>query len=120
MDGDVAALRAELELAMGRVTQLKVALDRAEGKVPQRKVPHYSVIENAAHEVGQELSRRVQERMLNEVVAEQPSVAKCPACGMRCSLTTKRRTVLSGDGRISLQEQVGHCPVCRRDFFPAA
>jgi hypothetical protein len=120
MDGDIVALRAELELAMERVTQLKVALDQAEGKRSRRRVPHYSVIENAAHEVGQELSRRVQERMLHEVVAEQPSVAKCPGCGTRCSLTTKCRTVLSGDGRISVQDQVGHCPVCRRDFFPSA
>lgn len=120
MDGDVAALRAELALAMGRVTQLKVALDRAEGKRPVGKVPHYSVIEDAAHELGQELSRRVQAQMLNEVVAEQARVAKCPACGTRCELTTKRRGVLSGDGRISVQDQVGHCPVCRRDFFPSA
>lgn len=120
MDGEVAALRAELELAMERVTQLKVALDRAEGKRPAREVPHYSVIEDAAHELGQALSRRVQERMLHEVVAEQPSVAKCPACGTRCALTTKRRDVLSGDGRIGVPDQVGHCPVCRRDFFPSA
>jgi hypothetical protein len=120
MDGDIVALRAELELAMERVARLKVALDRAEGNRPLQKVPHYSVIEDAAHEVGQELSRRVQERMLHEVVAEQPIVAKCPACGTRCALRTQGRDVLSGDGRISVQDQVGHCPVCRRDFFPSA
>lgn len=120
MDGEDVALRAELELALERITQFKVALDRVEGKRPRGKVPHFSVIEDAAHAVGQELSRRVQERMLNEVVAEQPSVAKCPDCGTRCALTTKRREVLSGDGRIGVQDQVGHCPVCRRDFFPSA
>jgi hypothetical protein len=119
MDGEKAALRAELGLAMERVTQLKVALDRAEGKRPAGKVPHYSVIEDAAHEVGQELSRKVQERMLHEVVAEQPLVAKCPGCGTRCELKSKARQVLSGDGRISVQEQIGYCPVCRRDFFPS-
>lgn len=120
MDGDVAALRTELRDTMRRASKLKVALDQAEGRLPKSDVPHYSLIEDAAHELGQELSRMVQERMLNEVVAEQPSVAKCPACGTRCELKSKRRTVLSGDGRVSLQDQVGHCPVCRRDFFPAA
>lgn len=118
MDGDQSALRTEFELAFKRVTELKVALDQAEGRLPRTEIPHYSVIENAAHEVGQMLSRMVQERMLNELVAAQPSAGKCPTCGTRCSLKPRRRKVLSGDGRVELQELVGSCPACRRDFFP--
>lgn len=118
MDGDRSALQAEFELAFKRVTELKVQLDQAEGRLPKTEIPHYSVIENAAHEIGQLLSRAVQQRMLNELVAAQPSVAKCPSCGTRCSLKPHHRNVLSGDGRVELQELVGHCPACRRDFFP--
>ena len=120
MDGDRSALRTEFEWAMKRATELKVELDQAEGRLPKTEIPHYSVIENAAHEVGQLLSRMVQQKMLNELVAAQPTVAKCPACGTRCSLKPRQRKVLSGDGRVELQELVGSCPACRRDFFPLA
>jgi uncharacterized protein with PIN domain len=120
MDGDVGALEMELASLMRRAAEVKVGLDQAEGRLPKSGVPHYSLIENAAHELGQLLSRMVQEQMLNEVVAVQPNSSKCPACGTRCSLETTSRKVLSGDGRVDLQELVGHCPVCRRDFFPSA
>lgn len=120
MDGDVIGIRTEFELAMKRAAELKVGLDQAEGRLPKTGVPHYSLIEDAAHEVGKLLSRMVQERMLNEVVAAQPTVSKCPGCGTRCELKPTRRKVLSGDGRVELQELVGHCPTCRRDFFPLA
>jgi hypothetical protein len=118
MEGNTSELRTEFELAMKRAAELKVGLDQAEGRLPKTGVPHYSLIEDAAHEVGQLLSRMVQQRMLNEVVAVHPTVAKCPSCGTRCSLEPKQRNVLSGDGQVELQELVGHCPACRRDFFP--
>lgn len=118
MDGDYSALRTEFESVMKRTIELKVQLDQAEGRLPKTEIPHYSVIENAAHEVGQLVSRMVQERMLNELVATQPSSAKCPTCKTQCSLKPRRRKILSGDGRVELQELVGHCPACRRDFFP--
>mgnify|MGYP003349948626 CR=1 FL=1 len=120
MDGEQSLLQAEFELAFKRVTELKVALDQAEGRLPKTEIPHYSAIENAAHEIGQLLSRKVQERVLDELVAAQPSAGKCPTCGTRCSLKPRRRGVLSGDGRVELQELVGSCPACRRDFFPLA
>ena len=120
MDGERSALRTEFEVALKRVTQLKVELDQAEGRLPKTEIPHYSVIENAAHEVGQLLSRMVQQQMLNELVAAQPPISKCPGCGTRCSLKPHHRKVLSGDGRVELQELVGYCPACRRDFFPLA
>lgn len=118
MEGVVVELRAELEASMRRSAELKVALDQAEGRVPKTGVPHYMLIENAAHEVGQLLSRMIQQRAVNELVASQLPVAKCPSCGTRCELKPTHREVLSGDGRVELQELVGHCPTCRRDFFP--
>ena len=120
MDGGAVELRAEWEASIKRTAALKVELDQAEGRLPKTGVPHYMLIENAAHEVGQLLSRLVQQQTLNELVAGQPSVAKCPGCGTRCALEPTQREVLSGDGRVELQELVGHCPACRRDFFPLA
>lgn len=120
MEGSVVELQAELEATMRRSAELKVALDQAEGRLPKTGVPHYTLIENAAHEVGQLLSRMIQQQAVNELVAVHVPVAKCPGCGARCKLQPTHREVLSGDGRVELQELVGHCPACRRDFFPLA
>ena len=106
MDGDVGALEMELASLMRRAAEVKVGLDQAEGRLPKSGVPHYSLIENAAHELGQLLSRMVQEQMLNEVVAVQPNSSKCPACGTRCSLETTSRKVLSGDGRVEFGDHL--------------
>jgi hypothetical protein len=44
----------------------------------------------------------------------------CPACGKMCSLETVPRPMVVRGGDATLNEPVGHCPTCRRDFFPAA
>lgn len=46
--------------------------------------------------------------------------APCPTCGRICSLKTAPRSVVVRGGEAELHEPVGHCPKCRRDFFPAA
>jgi len=46
--------------------------------------------------------------------------AACPGCGRMCELQRKPRTVAVRGGSADLAEPVGHCPTCRRDFFPSA
>ena len=118
MDDQTALLREEFSRLLQKAAELKVKLDRMEGVV--RGLSHYSVIEGAAHELGREVSRRVQSLHMAGLIAEHPVFARCPQCERRCELQLKRRTVLSGDGPVDLQEVVGHCPCCRRDFFPDA
>jgi hypothetical protein len=49
--------------------------------------------------------------------SEQP----CPECGRVCSLTHEQREVVARIGSLfSHDEPKGHCPACRRDFFPSA
>lgn len=120
MDDRSGQLQAEFQESSRRTAELKVALDLAEGRVPCEGVPHYMLIEEAAHEVGQMVSRMAQQIHMNLLAARQVSVARCPACGGRCELVPKKRTVTSGDGAVELQELKGHCRSCRRDFFPDA
>ncbi len=48
--------------------------------------------------------------------AEQP----CPECSRPCMVQKSPRTLaIRGGGTIPYDEPVCHCPVCRRDFFPA-
>jgi len=46
--------------------------------------------------------------------------APCPICGKACPLTRKSRPVTVRGGTATLEEPMGHCPTCRRDFFPSA
>jgi hypothetical protein len=45
--------------------------------------------------------------------------APCPTCGKMCPLERASRPMLVRGGDATLSEVVGHCPRCRRDFFPA-
>lgn len=53
MDDRLEQLQAEFQETSRRTAELKVELDLAQGKVPREGVPHYILIEEAAHEVGQ-------------------------------------------------------------------
>ena len=117
MEDKMEQLREKLAKTLQEAAELKVALDRADGRI--QGVPHYSVIEDAAHEIGCQLSRLVQQRHMAELVAQCSPSGKCPKCGRMQSLNLKKRAVLSDDGSVELSELAGHCPCCRRAFFPS-
>jgi DNA repair exonuclease SbcCD ATPase subunit len=112
-----ARLRERLERSLREAAEIEVELSRAEGAI--QGVPHYSVIENRAHELGRRLSQQCQQQQMNELAAATDATARCPACETRCDLTARKRTVKTVDGDAELQELVGYCPCCRRSFFPA-
>jgi hypothetical protein len=116
MDGATTILKEKLEQLLREAAEVSVALDRAEGTLVG--VPHYSVIEARAHELGQQLSRQIQARQMGELTAQAAPAAKCPQCGTRCQTRRKKRAVTSIDGPLQVDEPVAHCPRCRRDFFP--
>lgn len=118
MDGKTTELKARLEKLLKEAAEVSVALDRADGTI--QGVPHYSVIELRAHELGRQLSRRIQEQHMGEITAFQVPKAPCPKCGMRCEVFPRKRPVTSIDGPIELQELEGRCPFCRKAFFPSA
>src|SRR4030042_1387127 len=117
MDGDALQLRKKLDDLLREAAEVSVALDRADGTT--EGVPHYSVIEARAHELGQQLSRQIQERRMAEIVAAQVTKGTCPGCGRRRELIPTQRLVTSVDGVVTLQELEGYCTSCRKGFFPA-
>jgi uncharacterized protein with PIN domain len=116
MDGTASALREKLEQLLREAAEVSVAMDRADGTIVG--VPHYSVIEARAHQLGQQLSREIQARQMGVIVSTQMTIAKCPGCGTRCETVPKKRSVKSIDGSVSMEEPVAICPKCRRGFFP--
>jgi hypothetical protein len=116
MDDREAAVAKKLDDLLSEAAATAVELSRLDGTV--RGVPHYTVIELHAHELGQQLSRRIQQRQMTEVAADQLRQHPCPACGARCDVTASTREVGSIDGPLALQEVEGYCGKCRRSFFP--
>ena len=45
---------------------------------------------------------------------EQP----CPGCGRLCAVRRAERSLNVRAGPVTQREPIGHCPDCRRDFFP--
>jgi DNA repair exonuclease SbcCD ATPase subunit len=113
-------LKERLEGLLREAAEVEVELSRADGTISG--VPHYSVIEGRAHELGKQLSREVQQRQMSELAALQPQTAKCPECGTRCEVRPRKRKrkVKAVDGPLELQELACYCPCCRRSFFPVA
>lgn len=109
-------MKSKLEDLLREAAEVSVALDRAEGTIVG--VPHYSIIEARAHELGRRLSRQVQSQHMVEFAVRQGDTARCPGCGARCETARKTRRVTSIDGPLAVEEPVGRCPACRRDFFP--
>lgn len=118
MDAQRMAREEEKRRLLERLAEIEIEQQREAGMF--ESVPHYSLLEQAARGLGQELSRITQQRSAREVAAASKSTAGCPGCGQECLVEMSKRTVTSLDGPVEVIEPVAHCPACRRDFFPSA
>ena len=118
MERQSVELQEELAGLLKKAAEVSVALDRLNGTI--QGVPHYSVIELRAHELGRQLSREIQQRHMATVVDQQVGRARCPACGTESELKPAERQVGSIDGPLDIAELKGYCRKCRRLFFPPA
>ncbi len=118
MDAQRMTLQEEKTRLLERLAEIEVEQQRQAGRF--KSVPHYSVLELAAHALGQELSCVTQRRAAGEVAAGSRSTSNCPQCGQACSVAMSKRTVNSLDGPVEMIEPVAHCSACRRAFFPSA
>jgi hypothetical protein len=79
MERHANPLQEKLARLLTEAAEVSVDLDRANGTI--QGVPHYSVIELRAHELGQQLSRMIQQRHLITMLTQQAARAACPGCG---------------------------------------
>ena len=118
MDDKTQILNEKLERLFREAADIAVELQWPEGQLG--KPIHFSQIEAAAHHIGTQLSRRIQERSARELAATSPAAAPCPKCGTSCGLKVVSRTINSTDGPIEISEPKGYCTRCRLTFFPSA
>ncbi len=117
MDAREIARKQEMERLTARLAELMVEEQRAEGVF--ETTPHFSVLEEAGHAMGQRVSRAIQEQSVRETVAQSVATASCPTCDLECPLEQKRRMLQGRDGPIEVLEPCGYCRRCRRSFFPS-
>lgn len=118
MDAPSIRLQEEKNRLLQRLAEIEVEQQRQQGVF--EAVPHYRVLETAAHRLGQELSCLTQQRAAREVAAVNPAASACPQCGKKAAVEMSKRTVQSLDGPVEVLEPVAHCSACRRAFFPSA
>jgi hypothetical protein len=118
MEGRVEQLREKLRHYLQAAAEVSAEIQKLDGS--QAEVPHYSRIENVAHETGKELSRLIQQARVREVALAAAPRAACPTCGDVWEVAHPRRSIKSIDGPVETLEPKAHCPRCRRDFFPSA
>ena len=118
MDGRIVAAREKFERALKEAAEAAAELHKL---LPGHQgVPHFSLIENAAHEAGVRLSCLIQQQRAGEIAIEAGTRALCPECESLCRVIVQTRPVKSIDGEIGLTEAQAHCTRCERDFFPSA
>jgi hypothetical protein len=118
MDAQQEKLSRDFQELLKATAQAAVKLQRAQHDFSS--TPHYSLIENFAHDTGVQLSCLVQAQQAALVAAEAAVTAECPRCQKICHVTTKTRDVMSIDGSVELAEVIAYCSRCERSFFPSA
>jgi len=77
-------------------------------------------MEELAATASKAMVRGAIETLTGDQAKRMSEEAPCPICGRLCGLHSRARPIKVRGGEATLEEPVGHCPTCRRDFFPSA
>jgi len=97
----------------------KIASRRAYGDEGPGLDIDFDSIETMAVDVGQAVVRGAIEEALKTQLKLLGDHQPCPECSRACPVGKEARSIQVRGGTISYDEPVGHCPACRRDFFPS-
>jgi hypothetical protein len=102
-------------------------LAQAWGKIVARRAfgeegPGLDTDFHAMEQIAQAAANGLAEGALATLLEQQAQTLgqqlPCPECGTLCAMTREPRTLHRPGGTVTPNEPVGHCPACRRDFFP--
>src|SRR6056297_3482502 len=104
MDAAQQARKEERKRLLNRLAELMIEEQVEEGVF--LGTPHFSVIEAAAVNLGNQLSRKAQERAAGEIAASCGNTASCPTCESQCEVTSQKREVASTSGVLEMIEAI--------------
>ena len=78
-------------------------------------------LEQVADAAARGLTEGTLATLLQQQAQALPPQQPCPDCGQLCPVAHEGRPLATGHGgTLTYDEPLGHCPACRRDFFPSA
>ena len=78
----------------------------------------FATMEQIALAAAAGLSESTLQTLLEQQAAALGEQHPCPDCGRPCVLRRQERTLQTQGPPLRQSEPLGHCPDCRRDFFP--
>lgn len=78
----------------------------------------FRAMEQAAAAAAAGLTEGALAHLVAQQVQTLPAQIPCPDCGRLCPRNTEPRSLAVQGGQLTFDEPFGHCPACRRDFFP--
>jgi hypothetical protein len=119
MGKDAAGIREEFQTRLGQVAR-ELSRDLYPQGLPRGT--KFSELEAVAGELGDEMARQLIELNVQEQADEWPEdeLGECPLCGGAArKAPDEPRVITSTRGDVAWKQRVGHCPRCRRAFFPS-
>jgi hypothetical protein len=80
----------------------------------------FRTLEQIAHAAAAGLTEGALQTFLEQQAQALGQQRPCPDCGRLCALRRQERPLQAQGAQLRQDEPVGHCPDCRRDFFPPA
>lgn len=96
----------------------KIVARRAYGEAGPGLDTDFEAMEQLARAAAAGLTEGALATLLEQQAQALGELACCPDCGTACPLHREPRTLHLPGGAVAQSEPVGHCPACRRDFFP--
>jgi hypothetical protein len=98
----------------------KIVARRAFGDAGPGLDTDFDAMEQLARAAAAGLAEGALATLLEQQARAVGEQAPCPDCGTPCAVHREPRTLHLPGGAVAQSEPVGHCPACRRDFFPPA
>jgi len=96
----------------------KIVARRAFGEDGPGLDTDFDAMEQLAHAAAAGLTEGALAILLEQQAQALGEQVPCPDCGTPCAVSRQPRTLHLPGGTVTPNEPVGHCPACRRDFFP--
>jgi hypothetical protein len=98
----------------------KIVARRAFGDHGPGRDVDFATMEQIARAAAAGLTEGTLQTLLQQQADALGEQQPCPDCGRPCPLRRQERPLQVEGGQLQQSEPLGHCPDCRRDFFPPA